>query len=515
MLLPKKDAVLISIDEIEKNPRLSNLAFVDYEKNPEDRRNFDDERYGFQKNENLTCVTGLLALRGDAGSTTHQKIAFSTTLTLREFIHMIKYDPATPPLDSDFQYGVMKAFHEKAQADFKGGKLANRNAFCQYMLEGLKGERSLNLPYITAWQDDESFAQSVFLCLQEPSDGVFYGKLYIPKNYIMQSDGQTQTAAAFALSRNEEAVKELGALDRLRLSIDLELNADLMTAKQSFADRNGRGVKKNKNLVIEMDVSAPLSQIREKILVGTIFENRIAGAKSGNISETSTSCIVNLSTLEQMLMHMIFSGIGGKSEIIKHHHIEAITPIAEKFINTLQECFVDHYPTYTAKNDDPFRKKLLTGWPFVLKGISNAFNAANLTEIKPIAEAIKARDFDYSRVGLTEIQIKTMSHAELFQHQVNFYRDVMEIENVISHEELVQRLKQINWNRHALHWINEFGSGKDKRTGERLKHKLKSLGNRPVVKGSKPHNAISIARLERIITGNEWTKYTSEKIATC
>ena len=512
MLLPKKDATLIPISDIQKNSRLSNLSFIDFEKNSEERQNFDNEKYEFQRSQNVICLTGLLTVRGDAKSTTHKKIAFSSTITLREFIHTIKYDPATPPLDTDFQYGKMKAFHDKSQADFKSAKRKNRDSFCQYMLEGLRGERDLNLPFITAWQDEDSFKETVFVCLQESSDGVYYGKLYIPIIYTMQSDGQTQTAAAFLLSRNEEAVEKLDALNRLRLSIDLELNADIMTAKQSFADRNGRGVKKDKNLVIEMDVSAPLSQLRENVISGTMFDGRIAGAKSGNISETSTSCIMNLSTLEQTFMHVIVGGIGGKSEDIKHYHINLLTPIIEKFVKTFQHCFKDHYPMNTLKNDDPFRKKLLTGWPFIIKGIANAFHDANLEDIKPITEAMKSSTFNYLSEGLTSEDTNKMDASELFLVRVNHYKKYLEIKNVISNDELIKRLKAINWNRHAKHWIKEFGSGKDRKTGNPLTHKLKSLPY-PVVKGSKPHNAISISRVASIITSDDWKRYIDPKNA--
>lgn len=62
-------------------------------------------------------------------------------------------------------------------------------------------------------------------------------------------DGQTQTAAAFALARNEYATNELNALERIRLAIELTLNMNLTMAQQSFADRNGKGGNPDKKLI--------------------------------------------------------------------------------------------------------------------------------------------------------------------------------------------------------------------------------------------------------------------------
>lgn len=56
----------------------------------------------------------------------------------------------------------------------------------------------------------------------------------------IQADGQTQTAAIFALHGTKDAIKK-GALERYRVTLEIELNVDERQAGQSLADRNGRG----------------------------------------------------------------------------------------------------------------------------------------------------------------------------------------------------------------------------------------------------------------------------------
>lgn len=56
----------------------------------------------------------------------------------------------------------------------------------------------------------------------------------------IQADGQTQTAALFALHGTKDAIIK-GALEQYRVTLEIELNFDERQAGQRFADRNGRG----------------------------------------------------------------------------------------------------------------------------------------------------------------------------------------------------------------------------------------------------------------------------------
>ncbi|WP_147094830.1 hypothetical protein [Vibrio superstes] len=453
-------------------------------------------------------------MRGNAKYATHQNLTFNTTLNMREFLHAVRYDPSSDPRDPDFKFSTMAEFHKKSQAEFKTAKLANRNLYKDYLLEGLRGERGIHIPPVNAWMDEYSFIDTVFVNYHNSQDGVYYGKLYVPLTYMMQSDGQTQTAAVFLLGKDEEAVNELGALENLRLSIEIELNCDLNVARQSFADRNGRGVKKNKNLVIEMDVSAPLNILRLEASKGTIFENRIIGSGAGSISDSSTSGIMNLSTAEQVLIHMLYA-TQDKGLSIKHHHIDAILPHANKFFKIMEHCFKDHFPKHTALNDDPFRKKYLTGWAHVQKAIANAFHYANLEELGPLVDAIKADkpSFNFEDLGLSDTQLKALNPQERFQLIVKHYRCTREYKNVITQDELIFRLKSINWYRHATHWIDLLGATVDKKTNKPRTWKLRYLNDRAVVKGARPHNLQKIGSISNKILGEDWEQFTSDEIS--
>ena len=56
----------------------------------------------------------------------------------------------------------------------------------------------------------------------------------------IQADGQTQTAAIFALHGTKDAIKK-GALERYRVTLEIQLNVDERQAGQSLADWNDRG----------------------------------------------------------------------------------------------------------------------------------------------------------------------------------------------------------------------------------------------------------------------------------
>ena len=148
----------------------------------------------------------------------------------------------------------MSDAHRRTQADFKGAKSKNRSDYMDYLMEGIGETRVLNLPIISGWQSSTVFEKAIFVAYDTNNPDILYGKLYLPKSPIMQSDGQTQTAALFGLSKNQEAVDK-GALKSIVVTLEVDLNVDDDQAGQSFADRNGRGSKKNKNLVISPNLT--------------------------------------------------------------------------------------------------------------------------------------------------------------------------------------------------------------------------------------------------------------------
>jgi hypothetical protein len=129
----------------------------------------------------------------------------------------------------------MKEAHEKTQSDFKGQKANNKELFKNYLLQGIKGERKLYLPTISGWQSVTVFPKTVFIAFDEGDPNALYGHLYLPKSPIMQADGQTQTAALFAVAHSKYAVTN-GALDKVSLTLEIELNVGESQAGRNFAE---------------------------------------------------------------------------------------------------------------------------------------------------------------------------------------------------------------------------------------------------------------------------------------
>jgi hypothetical protein len=80
-------------------------------------------------------------------------------LPLSRFVEIVKYDPANPPA-SDYEAQGMKEAHERTQSDFKGQKQKNTANFAEYLFEGLKGSRKLNLPVVYGWQSTAAFGDT-------------------------------------------------------------------------------------------------------------------------------------------------------------------------------------------------------------------------------------------------------------------------------------------------------------------------------------------------------------------
>jgi hypothetical protein len=308
----------------------------------------------------------------------------------------------------------------------------------------------------------------------------------------MQADGQTQTAALFALAAHKEAVDK-GALEKFRVTLEIELNVDERKAGQSFADRNGRGSKKNKNLVIGLDGSSAMSQLRDVSIEGTVFEKRLARGRNTPTTVTATGMIVDLSTMEQMLMGVV-SDLSDKPEILKHHHIPYFQPYTQEFIKLLDEVFAKHWLEKTPFNQDPFRKLYIHGWPFALKAIASAYHAARITELAPLARALRAQS---AGKGL----------EEAFTEQLEEEKQKPPVQPVITFEELKDRLEKIDWLRYRKHWIKLTGpkQGKD---GKLKTFKLKSTSEEKV-EGQAQNTHTVIGNVRDKILSDKWEDLTS------
>lgn len=485
---------VIATEAITGDAGYHGLKIIHAQSDPLAAKNYTDRAYRFQHETDYTVIRATLTRKGMVDpSSPHMRISVHTHPTLKQFRDMVQYDPSNPPPDNYDALGMQEA-HDQTQSDFKGQKQLNKTLFRDYLLESVTGSRTAYLPGISGWQTKTSFGRTVFVVFDEEDPDALYGILYLPKAPIMQADGQTQTAALFALAAQKEAVDK-GALEKFRVTLEIELNVDERKAGQSFADRNGRGSKKNKNLVIGLDSSSAMSQLRDASIEGTVFEKRLARGRNTPTTVTATGMIVDLSTMEQMLMGVV-SDLGDKPEILKHHHISYFLPYTREFIKLLDEVFSKYWLEKTPLNQDPFRKLYVHGWPFALKAIAAAYHSARIEQLAPLARSLRAQS---AGKGL----------EEAFQDQLHDEQQKAPAQPPITFEELKDRLEKIDWLRYRKHWIKLTGAkqGKD---GKLKTFKLRSTGEEKVDGQAQNTNTV-IGIVKDKILSEKWEDLTSNE----
>jgi hypothetical protein len=309
----------------------------------------------------------------------------------------------------------------------------------------------------------------------------------------MQADGQTQTAALFAVAHSKYAVTN-GALDKVSLTLEIELNVDESQAGQSFADRNGRGTKKNPTLVIGLDISSPLSNLRVQAISDTVFDGRIANGRTQGASKTATKNIVDLSALEQMLL---FSTVGGrfKSEVLRHVHIPYLVQYAHEFLKLLEKYFANYWADPTPPRQDSYRQLYVHGWPFALKGIALAYYESRIDKLGPIVAAINSQ--------LDE----SLQEDEAFKKQVETQAASWKETPKVTFEELSERLSKIDWLRYRKHWIEITGA--IKKNGKKKTFKLKSTGEEKVQAQAQNTKTVINAVKDKILS-DTWDELTKD-----
>ncbi len=491
VMIPKSN--LIKNEEIPKDEAYQGLRIVHYQNDADALENFINNRYQFQhepaERNPLQCI---LSRKGAAKE---YRLVAMVHPSMKLFTDIVKYDPAKPPVD-DYEAQGMKIAHDRTQSDFKGQKKANTQDFTNYILEGIQGNRTLYLPPITGWQSNKVFEKTIFVAFDENNPNAMYGILYLPKAPIMQADGQTQTAAIFQTARTIDAI-EAGALDSLLLTLEIELNVTERQAGQSFADRNGRGSNKNKNLIINLDTSSPLGSLRAQAIEGTVFEHRLADGRTSGISETATTNIVDLSTMEQMLLNVVSNG-NKKPEHFKHHYIKHFLPYCQEFFNLLSELFADDWAEKTPEDKDKFRRLYVHGWAFCLKALALAYHQSRIDELGPLVAAIgtEREDTDAS---------KTVE--EKYLSQVAKKKNDFSKKPIVPFDQLKIRLEQIDWLRHRKHWIALTGCKIN--NGKKKTITLKGQGT--VVAAKAENNKAMVATVCNKILSDSWTDLCSQE----
>ena len=487
---------LIDLDAIPGDPNYLGLKIIRVQTDEGARVRYTAREYRFQHETDYTVIRATLTRKGMVNPNSgHMRVSVHTHPTLKQFRDIVQYDPSNPPHDNYDALG-MKAAHDQTQSDFKGQKQSNKNLFRDYLLESVTGQRTAYLPSISGWQTMATFPKTIFVAFDEDDSDALYGMIYLPKAPIMQADGQTQTAALFALAGQKEAVDK-GALEKFRVTLEIELNVDERKAGQSFADRNGRGSKKNKNLVIGLDSSSAMSDLREKSIKGTVFENRVSRGRNTPTSVTATGMIVDLSTMEQMLMGVV-SELNDKPETVKHYHVPYLLPYTQEFIKLLDEVFAHQWSEKTPANGDPFRKLYVHGWPFALKAIASAYHATKLAELGPLSRALRAQN---AGKGL----------EQAFIEQWEEEKKATPPKQVITFDELKDRLQKIDWLRYRKHWIKLTGA-KLAKNGKQKTYKLKSVPEEKV-DGQAQNTKTVIAMVRDKILSDKWQDLTGSEDA--
>ncbi|MFJ5883559.1 DNA sulfur modification protein DndB [Kitasatospora cineracea] len=486
---------LIDTEDIPEDVQYGGLRILRVSSDDEARGNFEQHRYRFQhESEKRHAIRGTLCLKGADG---RYRICVTVHPNLRQFTDLVRYDPSDPPRTVDFEANGMRAAHLKTQSDFKGAKASNRSDFCRYILEAVRGERTAYLPTVTGWQSVEEFEedpQPIFVAFDESNPAAVYGEVYLPKRPIMQADGQTQTAALFEAAQNRLAIQN-GALDKFFVTLEIELKVDVDSAAQSFADRNGRGTKKNTNLVATFDTSSALAKLRNQAIKGTIFEDRVADGRSTGATLTAVQNIVDASTLEQMLLNVISHG-NRKREHIKHHHIETVLPYCREFLLLLEGQFGGIWND--TKQPDTYRRLYVHGWAFALKALALAYNQVRRDQLGPIMDAMQKETAtgDDTTDQLVKRFTKIVGEQSAHTPAMPF-------------DEFEHRLSAIDWRRDRQHWIRITGCLQEK-NGTKKTVTLKSTGER-VVAAAASNTPAHISQVENKILSNTWLELTSHE----
>ncbi len=504
MAIPKiMNTALIPTKDVPQDEQFLGLRIIHADSDPAAEKAFNANLYEVQSDLRVNRVWGTLALKGARkgpdGSLGYRLIFTPANPSLREFCRLVKYDPANPPRD-DYDAQDMVAAHEQTQSDFKGAKKSNLMDFRNYLSEGMRGERIVYLPPVAAWQSHTHFDQTVFVAVHQPAPGSYYGQIFLPDKPIMQADGQTQTGALFALDATGLAQQER---EHFFTSLEIELKVFPKSAAQSFVDRNGRGTKKNKNLVANLNSVQGLPTLREGAVDGTIFgrrpdapQGRLHDGRNSGTGETATENIIDLSTLEQLCLNVI-SGGNSKPEHIKGYHVTSLQPFAKDFLEMLERVFGAAWPAKTPDGGDPYRRIYVHGWPFALKAISLAYFASREKEIAPYYEAIKVQDQHDATEETEETYLKRVAEKQAAWSS--------KPDPAVSAGELERRLKAIDWHRNKKHWINitghpvtETGAPKTKRLNDGTE----------IVVGNAPNTAAVISVVKNKILSDTWTDLT-------
>jgi hypothetical protein len=443
------------------------------------------------------CQLGLV------GADASPRPVASLNLNLVQFEEVVRYNPAAPPPDEYFAQQML-TYHRKTQSDFEGAKRRNLRDYTVYGLEALMGERRSNIPEINGWCDIETSSKTLFVVLHSPEPETLYGQLFLPSLApVMQSDGQTQAAMLFSLAKTKYGATRM---DDFRVKLEVEFGLTPEEAGQAFADRNGRGVKKNRNLVADLTTVGGLSKIMKEAIPGTIFEDRTFNGRGQGISETSTTMIIDLATLEQVVVNACTYG-AARPEHIKDAHVDTYLPIVRDFLLMLERVFGKQWPKDTPEGKDQYRKIYVHGWSFAFKALARAYYRSRINELGPLADAMRTTDLDTVSTDTAGAWHKRAKH--LADDDAKLPADKRKYKPPISSKQLESRLREIDWVRHRKHWVDITQFTRNSETG---KPRTKVLADgTEVIKAKAPTQKEVIVGIEGTILGPDWKTLCGSK----
>jgi hypothetical protein len=430
------------------------------------------------------------------GASANPRPVASLNLDLIQFEEVVRYNPAHPAAD-EFFGKKMRQYHARTQSDFEGAKKRNLADYTAYGVEALRGERKANIPEINGWCDVETSRDTLYVVLHAPEPDIFYGQLFLPlPNPVMQADGQTQAAMLFRLARTGYGSPRRS---QFRVKLEVEFGLTPEHAGQAFADRNGRGVKKNRNLVADLTTVGGLATIMKQAIPGTIFEGRTFNGRGQGISETSTTMIIDLATLEQVILNACTYGTR-RPEHIKDMHVDTYLPVVRDFLQLLERVFGSHWPKDTPQGADQYRKVYVHGWSFAFKALARTYYRTRVDELGPLAEAMRLDDLD--TVSTDTANAWRERAAKVAAADTQRPAGERKYKPPISTKQLEDRLRKIDWVRHRKHWVDLTGFTRDAETG---KPRTKALANgQEVIKAKAPTQKEVISGIEGTILGPDW-----------
>jgi hypothetical protein len=257
--------------------------------------------------------------------------------------------------------------------------------------------------------------------------------------------------------------------------------------------------------VADLTTVGGIKPLMEEAIKGTIFEKRTFRGRDGGISESSTTNILDLATLEQIVVNVCTHG-RMKPEHFKDMHVAAYLPAVRDFMQMLERVFGEQWPEDTPEGGDAYRKIYVHGWSFSFKALSRAYYRTRIGELGPLADAMLSDDLNTVEDD-TEQAWKARAQ-KLAEDDAARDPNNRKYVAPIDSKTLEERLTKIDWVRHRKHWVDLTGFGR-KSTDGKPNTKFLASGEK-VIRAKAPTQQEVISGIEGTLLSADWTKLTGK-----